>query len=100
MLEFLIVALAVWRVTSLLVNEDGPFDIFEKVRFFVGVRWDEHSEKYGKNVLGEAFTCVWCLSVWTSAIGAVFIAPSLAWYPCYVLALSSISILIEELVNG
>ncbi len=99
-MNFLIAALAVWRLTSLLVNEDGPFGVLEKLRHFIGVRWDERSELYGANIVARAFICPWCLSIWTGALGAIIIAPSLVWYPIYVLALSAVAIIIEETVNG
>src|SRR3990167_9149620 len=58
----LVLALSTWRITSLLVNEDGPRNILVKFRYFTGVRFDEHSEPYGLNVVADALTCVWCTS--------------------------------------
>lgn len=66
--DFVLAAFACWRVTSLIVNEDGPFDIFAKFRRWVGVRFDERSNRYGENIFAKALICVWCTSVWV-AIG-------------------------------
>lgn len=99
-MNYLIAALATWRLTTLFVNEDGPFDLLVKFRSFIGIKWNAQSEPYGTNFLAEAFTCVWCLSIWIGALMAIFIAPSITWYPVYVLALSAAAIMIEETING
>jgi hypothetical protein len=56
----LIVLLAVWRITHLLWGEDGPGDIFVRLRKFAG-----------KSFLGRLLDCFYCLSLW--------IALPLAW---------------------
>lgn len=63
-LEFVIYILVAWRLTSLFVNEDGPWDILAKFRNRIGVRYDQDSQPYGTNVVASAFTCVWCASMW------------------------------------
>ena len=98
-MNFLIVSLAIWRLTSLLVNEDGPFAIFERLRHVIGVRWDENSEQIGTNVIAEAFTCVRCCSVWASGIGALMLSSSVLEWALNTLALSTVAIIIEEVVN-
>lgn len=62
----IIVALATWRITSLIVREDGPYDIFAKFRKWIGVYYDELNIPQGKNVIAKGITCVWCASVWFS----------------------------------
>ena len=99
-MNLLIAALATWRLTTLLVNEDGPLDVLVKFRSLIGIKWDAQSESYGTNFIAEAFTCVWCLSIWIGAVVAIFIAPTLIWYPAYALALSAAAIIIEETING
>lgn len=66
-LDLAVLALACWRLTSLAVSEDGPYDVLAKMRSKIGVRYDEHSQAYGANIVAEAFTCAWCLSVWLGA---------------------------------
>ncbi len=39
LLEFLYYALAVWRLSYMLVEEDGPFEMFNGLRWLVGTRW-------------------------------------------------------------
>jgi hypothetical protein len=58
--NFLISVLAVWRVTHLLSQEDGPFDIVIKFR-----------KLFGQNFIGSLLDCFYCLSMWI-AIPFVF----------------------------
>lgn len=69
----LLCCLAVWRVSSLLVNEVGPFEIFARFRYAIGVRTGEYLICYGKGIAG-AFCCIWCISVWVAAFAAVALA--------------------------
>ncbi len=99
-MNFLIVALAVWRISSLLVNEEGPFGIFEKLRYLVGVRYDKHSEQVGTNVIAKIFLCVWCISIYLGALGAITLASSVLEWALNALALSTVAVIIEEVVNA
>lgn len=62
--EVLIIGLAAWRLAVLIVAEDGPFQMFAKLRRLAGVR-------AGREITGLAFalTCVWCMSAYTAAAG-------------------------------
>ena len=100
-LGMLIVALATWRITSLFVNEDGPFDVFANLRARVGVYYDEYSVARGKNVVASALTCVWC----TSPYVALILVCAWIYQPLYAIlvflpfAISAVAILIEAGVN-
>lgn len=59
---------AVWRLSSIFVSESGPFNIMDKVRYRVGIRYNEYNQVYGTNTFADLFTCVWCMSVWVSAL--------------------------------
>lgn len=65
MTNFLIYVLAVFRLTRLLVYEDGPFDVLPRYRAFLA----KHSTK---NVLADMllklFSCKYCLGVWVAII--------------------------------
>ena len=56
-------ALATWRVTHLLVEEDGPADVVVRLR-----------ERAGDSWVGQAMDCFYCLSIWTAAPVAVAVA--------------------------
>ena len=58
---FTLSVLAVYRVSYMIANEDGPLDVFVFIR-----------EKAGqKNWIGRGLNCVLCISVWLSVIPAV-----------------------------
>jgi len=65
--DFVILALAAWRLSSLLANEEGPGGIFERLRYRLGVRYDETSFPYAETGLAKGALCVWCSSVWFGA---------------------------------
>ena len=99
-MTYLIVVLATWRTASLLVREDGPFDILARFRYFIGVRYDDYSRTYGKNVVAKAFTCVWCISLWISLATTFFINPAnVAQYFITWLAVSAGVIIVDEVIE-
>jgi hypothetical protein len=67
-LNFLVIALATYRLSVMLVEEDGPGLLFHKLRKATGVYYDEHSEQTADNVVGQIFSCVWCMSVWVAGV--------------------------------
>lgn len=97
-MEILIFALATWRMTSLLVSEEGPENILDQFRYKIGIRYDEVGETYGENWFAEAFCCFWCASVWI----AFFLLPFylISPYILLPLAMSGGAILIERVING
>jgi hypothetical protein len=54
--RFALAALATWRVTHLLADEDGPGDLVVRAR-----------ARLGTSVAGELMDCFYCLSVWVAA---------------------------------
>lgn len=81
--------LAIWRLSNMLVEEDGPGQILRKFRELTGIEHD----KGGNKVLWNDYTplyCVYCTSVWVA--GALWFAPS--WI-IRLLALSGGAILID-----
>jgi len=73
--ELLVQGLAAWRLASLLVNEDGPGDVFSRLRYRAGVRQVVVNGPHGPAAtrtaltgLAKGLTCVWCVSVWTAGL--------------------------------
>jgi hypothetical protein len=60
--------LATWRLTSLFVDERGPFDIFGKIRDLAGIKYDEYSRPCADTEIGKALLCPWCTSVWVGTV--------------------------------
>jgi len=84
---FVVFAISTWRFTYMLNSEDGPVDIFKRVRIFFGVehfyevppqRQLEILEKlnlpnhvlppnlYSETFWGSVLSCLLCLSVWVA----------------------------------
>ena len=79
-LELTIASLAVWRVTSLLVSEEGPWNIFYKIRRALNMNY---------NI--QVLECFLCTSVWV-ALPFAFVYGIIAW-----LAISALAIVIEDI---
>ncbi len=98
-MDFFLVSLAIWRVSSLFAREDGPFDLFLRLRMLTGVEYDKSSEEIGTNWLSKGILCVWCNSVWFSALGAFLVSSSIVWYFINLLALSAMAVIIDNHVT-
>lgn len=75
-LTMLMFALAATRVSHIIAKEDGPFQVFARMRSLCndrascGVLW---------GLLADIVTCVNCLSVWVGMATAWLLA-ALCWY--------------------
>lgn len=90
-LQFVIYCLATWRLSYLLVNEDGPYNMLGRIR--------ENLESYT-----TVLTCVWCSSIWIGMLAALATfhtndIPILLIIPL-TLAYSSVAIFITEILEG
>lgn len=85
--------LGVWRVTHLLHAEDGPWDIFSRIR-----------QRIEAGALDKMIGCFYCLSVWVSVPFALLAAriADAGWAETMLLwpALSAGAIAIERLTTG
>jgi hypothetical protein len=84
-LEWGLATLAVWRVTHLLWAEDGPGDVFARLR-----------HRAGSGQVGRLLDCFYCLSLWVALPFAAWLAG--AWIAGIVgwLALSGGACLLER----
>lgn len=96
--EFIIISLAVWRISSLLVDEMGPYQVFELFRFTIGVRHNEQGTAYGLNEFAEVFCCLYCLSIWVAMLTFILYAlfPAYVFYLSLPLALSAAAIVVNK----
>lgn len=86
MIEQLIVAaLATWRISSLMLYEVGPFDLFLHVRSFAS-RW---------LFTAELFSCVYCISIWIGAACAILLLTPL-WLLLIPFALSAVAVMVDR----
>jgi len=96
----LIFILATWRISSLLVKEDGPFFLFKRLRERSGIQHDENGDVFmvPESFLAGVLSCVWCSSMWV-AIGwfAFWLAwPDVAVMSAIPFAISAGSIFLEK----
>ena len=93
-------SLATWRVASLLADEGGPFDVLEKLRTRLGVRYvDDTSERQGTGELSRNLLCTWCSTLYFVApFWTVFYALSRKWAIWIALpfALSALAVYVER----
>lgn len=126
--QWIVFSFAVWRLSNLLVNEEGPFSMFLRLRLMIGIHYihsgsgDKLSrvevleemqandlvfcQTYFSNEFAKLFSCVWCLSVWVGLLFAL-LEELLKGTPAYdifnffliVLSLSSLAIIIDSVLN-
>jgi len=97
----LVLILATWRCTSLLVWEDGPFEMFAHIRRILGVGYDANNRAYGRNWFAKGVICPSCASVWFGALWAVAVwLWADAWWVALPLAISAGAIVVERWNHG
>lgn len=90
-MKLVLLGLATWRLSSLLVNEDGPLNVFARLRDAAGVNREGELSQ-----LATLLSCVWCTSIWVAA--ALY---ALARWPfvLYTLAASALAVVLAEADN-
>jgi len=85
-IDFVLAALATWRVTHMLAYEDGPAGLIVKLRIALG-----------DSLPGQLMDCFKCLSMWIAAPAALFVTRiPLPWLFVW-LALSGAAFLLQRL---
>ncbi len=83
--RFVLCALAIWRVTHLLAEEDGPWDLIAHLRGWLG-----------SNILGRLMDCFYCLSLWISLPLAIWLSSGWIGLLIHWQALSGAACLLEK----
>ena len=97
---FFYLALAAWRLASLVANEDGPWQIFKRFR----QRAEQWCNKYRfcrELGLYDLLACEWCNSIWIGAgltLLYIWIGDTI-FYLALPLALSTVAIIIKYFVQ-
>ena len=115
-LEFAVLALAVFRVSRLIVSDT----ILDTPRLWILARWPASDTVFVEarphtfwvenvegwmtvkpHLIGELVSCVWCTGFWISVIAAVgwSQAPDVAWWLALPFALSAVAGLLEEVTQ-
>jgi hypothetical protein len=84
-LRLVLAVLATWRITHLLANEDGPWDLVVRLR-----------ARLGRSFAGRLMDCFYCLSVWVAAPLAIFVTRKPVDWLVTWLALSGAACLLER----
>ena len=82
---FVLLSLAVWRITHLLSKEDGPFDIIFLLR-----------KKAGNGFFGSLLDCFYCVSVWVALPFGIWEGQDWGSKLLYWAALSGAACLLEQ----
>jgi len=95
--NLLAIILATYRLSSLIVDEAGPFDIFVKFRELLGIKHDVGGEIscIPDNFLANLCSCLWCVSIWMA--GFVYLIYWIEPIPVYILAASGGVLVIDNM---
>ena len=97
---FFFLSLAAWRLASLVANEDGPWQIFKRLRQSAEQMCKRH--KFCSELgLYELFSCEWCNSIWIGVLLTLlylWVGDSIL-YLALPLALSTVAIIIKYVVQ-
>jgi len=83
--RLIVAGLATWRISSLLLYETGPLDIFIQVRSLAA----RHS------FTAQLFGCMYCLSIWVALLCAALLVTDY-WVALLPFALSAIAIMVDK----
>lgn len=87
--RFAVGALATWRLTHLIAEEDGPADAVVRLRV-----------RLGSSQLGRLMDCFACTSIWVAAPVALAVARRPREAPLTWLALSGAACLLERMTES
>lgn len=89
LVRLIVAALATWRVSSLLLYEDGPFNVFMRLR--EAVDWNG----LGPTQLRLLFSCIYCISIWVGLVCAALMSVDY-WWVMMPFALSAVAVMVDK----
>lgn len=95
-------SMLIWSITSFIVYEDGPFDIFRLFRDWLGVRRDKLTgECTGKNIFAKMVCCFKCTSFWVAIpIAYLMVSTQPLAMIALILVLRTGACLVDRIING
>ncbi len=98
--QAILIGLAAWRLTALLSYERGPFDVFLRLRTWLGFTHadDGQPDWWTGGVLRDLIACPWCLGLPMAAVafGLWQVVP----LAVIVLAAATVVVAVERWTNG
>lgn len=84
-------SLAVWRISSIVYDEDGPYNVFRHMRRLLGILHDEQGVPFGYPRWLEWMDCFWCIALMVSIL---VVTPLCIAHKCGILesAISTLSV--------
>ena len=92
-LELIIGSFVTWRVSNILIRENGPLAIFARLRAYLA------ENQHGIGGLYDLFSCISCLSIYIGAVTALALAGDTLEWILYSLSFSAITVIIERLMS-
>lgn len=104
--NFFVLAMATWRIANMLVAEDGPWMVFERLRLKAGLQPPplpdgiRETDPPGR-MPGSLFACTWCMSIYVATFwaGLFMLRPKIAQKIALPFALSAISCVVDNWGN-
>lgn len=95
--EIAVLGLATWRISHMMLHENGPWRILRRLRVLLGVRYYDEEDNDVASAKYEITTCLWCLSVWVGIVLTAMwmYATTAAMVVTMPFALSGVAVLIE-----
>lgn len=84
-IDYLIIAIATWRLAYFLVREGAPFDVMTRIR--------------QRTTLGGLLNCIYCTSIWTGLLCYLLWTTHLQPI-VLVLAVSGLAMLLHRYTGG
>jgi uncharacterized membrane protein len=92
-IELIIGGLATWRLSHMVVKENGPLMVFARARAFFA----RHQKRSGG--FFDLISCVYCVSFWIGLIAALFASHNVFHILAYALTFSAIATIIMVLLQ-
>lgn len=99
-LALAVLGLATWRLSSMLVREDGPAYMLRGLRELTGITHDDGGAivMIPDRFFAQLLSCVYCASMWVGTFWVIFwlIFPAVAVGLASVFALSAVAVAFDR----
>lgn len=97
--DSIVFGLAVWRGSIMITKEDGPFDVFSRMRENAGVEHNGVLAPWSTlNTAGKLLQCPYCLSMWLALALIVLQSIHRPLYQVVIMSLfgSAVTVAVED----